>query len=872
MKNYFLLLFLSITVNAQCIESTFLNSISGKNNETIWDIDVDNDDNVYSIGTYLGTVELGGDSFSTPFRGIYVAKNDCAGTSQWTFTPEFINTVGDVRPTISVNENFVYISFTYYGTMIVENTEFFAATLNMFYLKMDLDGNLIWARNIESPNNAFPYSAGIVTDSQDNLYFTGRFNGDIYLNSQQLAVSSRTTCFVGKFDPDGILEWFLDEKISGFSRGWSLALDQQENLILGGYFGGDFQLGDFTVTNPLPNDSETNSYVAKINPEGVVQWISVGYCPLFSHPYGLTVDSDNNILAVGGFDQKIQFENVVMESQGRNDGYIVKFSGEDGSFIWANQFGGNQPIGAGGEWMTSVHQKEDGNYIAIGQLLNSPELNDRIYNTDDNAQDIYIIELTNDGEINDAVKIGEYAIVEQTYDSYLSGNDLILASWYFGTNSRVGCNVLNNSDAQNPATEEALIWKINIDNLLKDYHLFPSFSYDVMADKVDMSNTSTDAADSINWEVDGEFIGSSNEQTVNLSIGEHEVCMVFYACPFSEKSCKTVIVTEVSQQLPVSEFDFVVNGQVVNFTDNSSNNPTSWEWTFGDIGNSSEQNPSFEFPEAAIYEVCLTSTNSNGTGNTICENIDLTTGLEAPITDFSYEVEGNMVTFTDNSSNDPNAWAWTFGTLTFSTNQNSNFTFAGPGTYEICMTASNEQGEGNTQCQSIEIVVGPEPPVTAFDFEINGLSVNFIDQSGNDPNAWEWTFAELGFSIEQSPTFTFPSVAVYEVCLTATNNNGAGEEVCKNVDLADTGIADIYFSSNSVYPVPARDFAFIQLGAYYENLQLDFYDLTGKQIAVDYQINNDGVHVNRGGISGGLYIYKCSADGEIIQTGKFAFE
>ena len=56
MKTYFFLLFLSITINAQCIEDTFLNSISGKDSETIWDIDVDNDDNIYGIGTYQGTV------------------------------------------------------------------------------------------------------------------------------------------------------------------------------------------------------------------------------------------------------------------------------------------------------------------------------------------------------------------------------------------------------------------------------------------------------------------------------------------------------------------------------------------------------------------------------------------------------------------------------------------------------------------------------------------------------------------------------------------------------------------------------------------------------------------------------------------------
>ena len=892
---------------------------------------------------------MGDDSFATPFTGIYVSKNDCEGTLQWSFVPEFINTVNNIRPSISVNENFVYISFTYYGTMILNNAEFIANNLNLFYAKLDLDGNLVWTRNIECPNNQFPYTSGIVTDSQDNLYFTGRFNGDIYLNSEQLAISSRTTCFVGKFDSDGNIAWFLDEKISGFSRGWSLALDQQENLILSGYFGGDFQLGDFTVTNPNPEgETETNSYVAKINPEGVVQWISVGYCPLFSHPYGITVDSDNNVLAVGGFDQKIQFENNIMESQGRNDGYIVKFSGEDGSYMWANHFGGDQPVGVGGEWMTSVHQKADGNYIAIGNLIYNPELNGVVYDTGE-TQDIYIVELTNDGEINNAFKFGASSIVEQTYDSYLNENELILASWYNGTNSQIGCNTVNNVDVQDPTTSEVFIWKTNVDEIFEEFDVTLSFSYEVMEDQVSLSNTTIDAADNINWEVDGEVFGSGDDLTLNLPEGEYEVCMVFYACPFTEQTCQMVTVNEVAQQLPVSEFDFEVNGQIVDFADNSSNDPTSWEWTFGDLSTSNDQNPSFEFPDAAIYEVCLTASNDQGTGNTVCENIDLTSELAAPVTDFSFVLDGNTVTLTDNSSNDPNAWQWTFGTLNFSNNPNTVFTFSGSGTYEICLTASNDQGEGNTACQTIEILAeppvaafdfaingldvnftdqsnndptswewtfadlgssmeqnpsftfaspgiyevclavsneqgegnitcqtieiaaGPEPPVTAFDFEVNGLSVNFIDQSTNDPNAWEWTFGELGSSMEQNPTFTFPSTDTYEVCLIATNDNGPGQQLCETFDLF-SGITDVHFSNNSVYPVPARDFAFIQLGSYFENLKLDFYDLTGKQIAVDYQLTSDGVQVNRTGVSTGLYIYKCSTDGKIIQTGNLIFE
>jgi PKD repeat protein len=50
----------------------------------------------------------------------------------------------------------------------------------------------------------------------------------------------------------------------------------------------------------------------------------------------------------------------------------------------------------------------------------------------------------------------------------------------------------------------------------------------------------------------------------------------------------------------------------VNFTDLSTNSPTSWSWTFGDGGTSTAQNPSHTYTAAGTYTVSLTATNSCG--------------------------------------------------------------------------------------------------------------------------------------------------------------------------------------------------------------------------------------------------------------------
>ncbi len=64
--------------------------------------------------------------------------------------------------------------------------------------------------------------------------------------------------------------------------------------------------------------------------------------------------------------------------------------------------------------------------------------------------------------------------------------------------------------------------------------------------------------------------------------------------------------------------DFSVNDQApcagtsINFTDASTNSPTSWLWDFGDGNSSTSQNPSHTYASAGDYTVTLTATNASG--------------------------------------------------------------------------------------------------------------------------------------------------------------------------------------------------------------------------------------------------------------------
>jgi len=103
----------------------------------------------------------------------------------------------------------------------------------------------------------------------------------------------------------------------------------------------------------------------------------------------------------------------------------------------------------------------------------------------------------------------------------------------------------------------------------------------------------------------------------------------------------------------------------VNFTDQSTENPTGWAWTFGDGGSSSQQNPSHTYTAAGTYTVTLTASNAYGSDGetktgyvTVSDPADLyaslpySTGFESGSLDqywtTSEGVEGRIVVTTDN--------------------------------------------------------------------------------------------------------------------------------------------------------------------------------------------------------------------------------
>ena len=238
----------------------------------------------------------------------------------------------------------------------------------------------------------------------------------------------------------------------------------------------------------------------------------------------------------------------------------------------------------------------------------------------------------------------------------------------------------------------------------------------------------------------------------------------------------------------------------VQFTDTSLNEPNQWFWQFGDGQTSTEQHPVHTYVDGGKYQVSLTVSSFAGTDTlTVPEAVTVGNVYVEPVAAFAASAttvdKGSAIKFTDQSTNEPLSWSWQFGDGQTSTSQNPTHTYTTPGTYAVTLTVTNPAGS-NTTTETITVL--ERMPVAAFSGTPRAgdhpLTVQFTDQTSNNPTQWSWDFGDGSTSTEQNPTHTYTAAGAYTVTLTATNARGTDDEVKPEYIRVD--VPDVAFTAN----------------------------------------------------------------------------
>ncbi|MCB9326710.1 MAG: PKD domain-containing protein [Lewinellaceae bacterium] len=133
---------------------------------------------------------------------------------------------------------------------------------------------------------------------------------------------------------------------------------------------------------------------------------------------------------------------------------------------------------------------------------------------------------------------------------------------------------------------------------------------------VQLAATSNPAGSSFSWTGPNNFMSSEQNPTV-FGVGTYNLTVT------GSNGCTATASAVVDMDdtvTPVAGFTFTSDQLSVTFSDNSTNNPTSWSWDFGDGQLSTQQSPAHTYNAPGEYQVTLVATNDCGS-NTYQETI-----------------------------------------------------------------------------------------------------------------------------------------------------------------------------------------------------------------------------------------------------------
>jgi len=185
--------------------------------------------------------------------------------------------------------------------------------------------------------------------------------------------------------------------------------------------------------------------------------------------------------------------------------------------------------------------------------------------------------------------------------------------------------------------------------------------------------------------------------------------------------------------------------QDVTLLDLSVNFPNKWHWVispasyqFKNGTDAFSQNPVISFDTIGMYVVKLVTSNAKGSDS--ISKLFNVKNYTKPLVDFeamqTSVKAGQLVSFLDKSTNDPNQWLWTFGDGDTVYVQHPNHVYENIGNYSVSLTASNPAGS-NKVIKTNYVKVTNEYQLCDNDAPVTNLFSGFIFDSGGKDAAYK---------------------------------------------------------------------------------------------------------------------------------------
>jgi len=492
-----------------------------------------------------------------------------------------------------------------------------AGNADIFVSKLDASGNFVWAKKMGGASLDQGFS--IAVDDSGSVYTTGYFHDTVDFDpgasTFNMTSAGIRDIFISKLDLLGNFVWAKQMGGAFNDEGLSMAVDDSGNV----YTTGKFQdTVDFDPGVPIFNMTSAglqDIFVSKLDASGNFMWaIRMGEIA-WDEGSSIALDDSGNVYTTGLFRNTVDFDPgpsiFTLTSAGLIDIFVSKLD-LLGNFVWAKQMSG-----ASNDWGHSIAVDGSGNVYTTGFFFGIADFDPGAgtFNmTSAGGQDIFVSKLDASGNFVWAIRMGGF------WGDY--GTSIALDD---------SANVYIMGDQYSPTVD-----------------------FDPGAGIYNVSNTGTEANFIAQYDNSGSFICAfaitpgHNEVFFNRHLAvagsniyitaafdnagiDFNPCTPVYNLPFSG-GVKDIYVAKydmsncncVPPPPPVADFiasdTMICEDSCINFTDLSTNTPTSWQWSFpgGTPSSSTTQNPAnICYNTAGIYDVELIATNAFGSDTLI---------------------------------------------------------------------------------------------------------------------------------------------------------------------------------------------------------------------------------------------------------------
>ena len=323
----------------------------------------------------------------------------------------------DTKRTVVDSEGNIYMIGSFQGTVDVDpsaatQTLSSSSDRDIFVAKYNAEGGLVFVNQIEvrTTGNNETYAEDITLDANGNVFISASFIGDVSLGTITLSSApaenggnSRDILFA-RYNADGGLSFAYRLGGPGFNYGYALATTNDNKILLLGRFQKEVDF-DPTAGQEVRQGSfnSTDIFIARYNPDGSLDEVATLGGNNFQTANSLAVDSENNIIIAGSYQNRIalnpgssieDFLNV-----GTNNGFVAKYD-QNFNLQFAAPFllpqnRVSEPL----EITTFVQTDQADNVLVTGRFTDQVSISAQVLNAAGNGIDIFLAKYQPNGNL-----------------------------------------------------------------------------------------------------------------------------------------------------------------------------------------------------------------------------------------------------------------------------------------------------------------------------------------------------------------------------------------------------------------------------------------------------------------------------------------